>query len=65
MEVDEWLSVEGLQPVWLVVDEKVRVLGVVRQVSKCLDVAAHEVHEGQHSDVVVHESHEKRKLCPL
>ena len=60
------MPVEGLQPVWLeVVDEKVQVRGEVRRVSKCLDVAAHEVHEGQHPDVVVHEGHEKRKLCPL
>ena len=60
---------EGLQPVWLeVVDWKVQALDVVRQVSKFLDVASHEVHqvhEVQHPDVVAHEGREKRRLCPL
>ena len=59
------MPVEGLQPVWLeVVDEKVQARGEVRRVWKCLDVAAHQVHEDQHLDVV-HEGHEKRKRCRL
>ena len=65
VEVDKRLPVEGLLPVELeVVDDKVQGLGEVRQVWKCLDVAVHEVHEGQHLDLVVHESHGKRMRCP-
>ena len=63
--VDKRLPVEGLLPVELeVVDDKVQGLGEVRQVWKCLDVAVHEVHGGQHLDVVVYESRGKRMRCP-
>ena len=46
-------------------DEKVQELDEVKQVWRCLDVAVHEVHEGQHIDVVVHESHGMRMRGPL
>ena len=47
-------------------DEKVQELDEVKQVWRCLDVAVHdEVHEGQHLDVVVHESHGMRMRYPL
>ena len=61
VEVDGWLPVEELQPVWLeVVDWKGQALDVVRQMSKSLGVASREVLEAQHPDVVVHERSRKK-----
>ena len=66
VEADGWSHVEGPKPMELMVVElDSQVLGAVGQEPAFLGVAAHEVREAQHPDVVVHEVHEKRRPGPL
>ena len=56
VEADGWSHVEGPKPMELMVVElDSQVLGAVGQEPAFLGVAAHEVREAQHPDVVVHE----------